>query len=305
MRTLLHFAALLCILRSAAQPTYYWPLDESDGIIAHDAIGGNNGSLQGACTWQPSGGQHAGALRLYGNDAQVQLGPSDVVTGTGDQLTIACWFKPLIVNGTERVLVAKTIGTGPDDWIWSLSLVNNTGARFRVKCATGVAVADIPPSSIFSNTWYHLAATYDGSGLRLFLNGSTAGSGAAHGVIGYHPEAPATLGNILDNSLPFYGELDDVRIYDHALTGFEVVDLVIGDISTGVHETISTRSDGHVQLPAGNWQRMSVQDAAGRTVKDLTLTSTAPPALPDLPAGPYAITLRSSDRVLSRTVVVP
>lgn len=308
MRTCILSAALLSSTTFLAQsiPQMYWPLDEMAGLTAHDAVGANNGMLQGNTSWQPTGGHHAGALRFNGNDARVDLGPCDITSGPGDQLSLACWFKPTIVSGTERILMAKTVGPNEEDFIWSLSLVNGTGARFRVRTGGVVHTVEVAASNIYSNTWYHLAATYDNHDLRLFLNGSTAASGTAEGTIGAHPQAPATLGNLYNNSMPFYGELDDVRIYDHEILGVEVVDLVIGDVSTHVAEAgVVLRPDGSLLLPSGSWDALELRDGSGRMVLNERVRGDRFPQLPVLPAGLYLVCLQGRDGALTRRVVQP
>ncbi len=308
MRTGILTAALLTWTTSFAQsiPYAYWPLDQLGGTLVPDAAGDNNGQMQGNTTWQPTGGHHSGALRLYGNDARVDLGPCDIASGPGDQLSLACWFKPEIVSGTERILMAKTIGPNEEDFLWSLRLVNSTGARFRIRTGGTLHTVEIPPSNIFSNAWYHLAATYDGHDLRLFLNGSTAANGQAGGTIGYHPEAPATLGNLFDNSMPFYGSLDDVRIYDHEILGLEVVDLVVGDLSTSMEEAvIATRPDGSLILPPGSWTHVRVLDASGRAVMTERLGDGHTPSIVTLPAGLYLVCLQGHEGAMTRRVVWP
>lgn len=308
MRTSTLLSALPLVVPLLGQPTpsYYWRLDELGGTVAHAAAGGSDGLLQGACTWQPTSGHHAGALRTYGNDARVDLGPCDITTGAGDAISIACWFHPQIVSGDERVLVSKTIGPGPDDFIWSLSLVNSTGARFRLRAGGTVHTVEIPPASIFSNTWYHLAATYNGSTIRLFLNGSPTASGTASGAIGFHPQAPATLGNLIDNSAPFFGMLDDVRIYDHALTGLDVVDLVIGDINTGIAEPpMLITQDGQVLLTSGSGGMLSVHDPLGRILLERNLPPGGMATLPVASAGPFLVCLQEGHTRHVQRVVMP
>jgi hypothetical protein len=308
MRTCTLTAALLTSICSFAQsvPVFYWPLDELAGTVAQDHAGTSDGQLQGNTEWQPIGGHHSGALRFNGNDARVDLGPCDITTGSGDQLSLACWFKPEIVSGTERILMAKTIGPNEEDFIWSLSLVNNTGARFRVRAGGVLHTIEIPPSSIFSNTWYHLAGTYDGTTLRLFLNGSTAANGVAEGAIGYHPQAPATLGNLYDNSMPFFGSLDDVRIYDREIVGLEVIDLVIGDVAMTVDDApVTVRPDGSLLLPPGNWDGLRLLDASGRMLLTDRINDGQAPSLSAMPAGLYLVCLQGRDGATVRRVVLP
>lgn len=310
MRTsILLLIALHTTLASLAQsiPTFYWKLDESTGTTAHDQLGLSDGTVQGNCNWDPSGGHHAGALHLYGTGSMVALPPCDITTGTGDQITLACWFKPEIVSGTERVLMAKTIGNNTNDFIWSLSLVNYTGARFRVSTAGNVTAVDIPPSSLFSNTWYHLCAIYDGQNIRFYLNGSLTWTSGATGLIGFHPQAPATLGNLFNNSMPFYGWLDDVRVYDHALTEMEVIDLVVGDVPLGVAtQAILLNADGRIVPPPGEWNDVRVMDLQGRTIEQRNITkNTAPVSLTNASAGVYLICLQGPDGMLTRPVLMP
>ena len=307
-RLLLYPAVLTSFyLNAQGQPNFYWQLDETSGMIANDLTGTSNGNLQGNTTWQPTSGHFSGALRFYGNDARVDLGPCDLTSGPGDEFSVACWFKPEIVSGTERILIAKTIGPNEADMVWSLSIVNNTGARFRIRTGGLVRTVEVPPSSIFSNAWYHLAATYDGTTIRVFLNGSSTASGPATGTIGYYPQAPATMGNLYNNSLPFYGSLDDVRVYDHALSAMEVIDLVIGNVETQVEEArISSSADGGLRLPSGNWNGYRIMDMNGRTMYSSSIpngiahTVSAP-----LPPGLYLVCFQGLESTLTSTVLLP
>lgn len=300
-------AAGMLHARAQTAPAFYWPLNETSGTIAHAAAGGSDGTLQGNTEWLPTGGHHGGALRLNGNSARVDLGPCDVMQGTGATFSIACWFKPEIVSGTERTLMAKSNGSTSADYCWSLSLVNNTGARFRLRTAGTVHTVDVPPSSLFSGAWYHLAATYDGSMMRMYLNGSLVAFGNAAGNMDYHPEMPATLGNVITNTTPYFGQLDDVRIYGSALSDAEVIDLVIGDVSTGVDDhTLQVLSDGMLRLPSGGWTQLRVLDASGRCLTQRSLSAgTGSVPWADVPAGSYLVCLQARDRSLTRRVLVP
>lgn len=294
-------------LLAQGDPYFHWRLDETSGTVAYDQMGHGNGQLQGNTSWQPGGGHFQGALRFYGNDARVDLGPCDLTQGNGEELSVACWFKPEIVSGTERILMIKTLGPAETDIIWSLSLVNNTGARFRLRTAGILHTVDIPASSIFSNTWYHLAATYDGTNIRLFLNGSFTANGPASGSIGYHPQAPATLGNRFDNALPFYGALDDVRIYDRAVNGLEVIDLVIGNVATGLEPApFHIAGDGTVMPGNGDWTAVRITDASGRILTQQPVAGAmARYRLPALQPGIYTVSLLSPSRVAHQNYVSP
>ena len=76
-------------------------------------------------------------------------------------------------------------------------------------------------ASLPLNTWSHLAVTYDGSSLRLYVNGDQVGSAAVSGSI------PASSGPLRIGGNAIWGEwfagrIDDARVYNRALTGTEI-----------------------------------------------------------------------------------
>ncbi len=286
-------------------------MDESAGTLAQDIAGTSDGIVQNNALWQPGGGQFGGALMLNGNTARVVTGPCDITSGNGDALSLACWFKPVIVSGTERILMAKSVGPAEADFVWSLSLVNNTGARFRVRAAGVVHTLEIPPGNLFSNAWYHLTATYDGSTMRLYLNGSPSGTASAAGSIGYHPQAPVCLGNLVNDQRPFFGGLDDVRLYDRALSDAEVVDLVIGNFATEVSEPLPIGSiialpDGALRLPEGNWEHIRILDLQGRLLYDRPYQAASIHPAPDIgSAGIVLVCLQDRSHIRTQRVFLP
>ena len=71
------------------------------------------------------------------------------------------------------------------------------------------------------NTWTHLAATYDGTTVRFFVNGTQVASQPATGVFDVSTN-PLEIGGSLVDGGPFAGLIDDVRVYDTALTPAQI-----------------------------------------------------------------------------------
>ncbi len=72
------------------------------------------------------------------------------------------------------------------------------------------------------NTWTHLAATYDGTTIRMYFNATQVGTRAITGAI-YRSNAPLQIGgNRIWNDEWFTGRIDEVRIYDRALSPAEI-----------------------------------------------------------------------------------
>ena len=75
-------------------------------------------------------------------------------------------------------------------------------------------------------TWYHVAATYDGSEMRLYLNGAEVGSIAKSGSLSRGRDVPVHIGRSPEGSNYLRGAIDDVRIYSSALSATEISALV-------------------------------------------------------------------------------
>jgi hypothetical protein len=81
----------------------------------------------------------------------------------------------------------------------------------------------IAPNVIDTGAWSHLVLTYDGSNVKLYINGTLASSGAKTGKLGYTDSSLRIGLGIPGNSLQYFkGWIDDVRIYNRAITPAEV-----------------------------------------------------------------------------------
>lgn len=281
MRTLL---LLLWVLSHQVQaqpaPQHHWPLDEQSGTLAQDIVGGAHGLLAGGPVWAPAGGYHGGSLRCDGVDDRVLLGACDLTNG-GDGLTLSLWFKPDFVTAMDRTLIAKANGTGLSAHVWSITLVNATALRLRLRTGGTVEEVVTPPSSLFGGQWYHVAATYTGSQVRLYLNGSLMASTARTGSIGYHPSITAAAGALPTGTAPFSGWIDDVRIYPVGLTEAQVLDLLMTNVPTVITEAppLSIPGNGPV----------AVHDLSGRLVWSSGVSLRQDDGLPPLPPGLYVV----------------
>ena len=201
----------------------YWPLDEGVGVTTMDASGhGHSGTLVNGPQWID--GPY---LDFDGENDYVDVGTFDVAGGA---LTLAAWIYSedlaSCVASDCRIL-SKATGTAESDHYFMLSTIEsgaNTRLRFRLKTDDATSTLIASSGNLLENTWSHVAAVYDGSSMLLYLNGTLVGSAGNTGSLTTNSGVPVWLGGNPPNGTdrPWDGLLDEVRIYDRALSVAEI-----------------------------------------------------------------------------------
>lgn len=300
-------SAVLSVTAQSPGPVYHWPLDETEGIVAQDLSGGQHGTVIGGATWHPSAGHHGGAIRFDQVSQRITMGACDITT-SGNGFSISVWVKPDMVSGNERMVVAKTIGPQAIDQAWSLSFVNATALRFRLRLAGTTHELTTSQLSIFSGAWYHVVGSYNGSQMKLHVNGSLLATLSVSGTVGFHPDSPASIGAQFTGTAPFSGWVDDLRIYDHGLSDQEIFDLLLGEVATAVDDAQQPYLDGtgYLRLPGSGWSTVSVFDLTGRSVvSHRTLQGADAVPADGLTSGVYLVHMAASGRESTRRVYIP
>jgi hypothetical protein len=249
-RRLIFLISIIFILTSAAEADLVglWRLDEASGTIAHDASGnGHDGTLKGGTEWAP--GKIGGALAFDGFSDQadhttdpgninwVSVEPFDV---EGPGITMAAWIRPDGFDITDaRIITKQKTWSSIDIW-WMLSTYTD-GTALRMRLKTDDGGADGGTTTMWSDAgyleagvWSHVAATYDGSKMRLYHNGVEIMSTNKTGTIQTDPAAAIGIGNSpLGNPgglrATFHGLIDDLRIYDSAMNEQELLRIMEGE----------------------------------------------------------------------------
>jgi hypothetical protein len=195
-----------------------WQLDEGSGSTVLDSSGnGNDGSISGAPTW--STGVIGLALDLNGT-TDYALVPDAASLDITDEITLAVWIKPEKV-GTQYV-VKKAIISVTDGYELSLSTSGLAFVRFnQFTSANTYRIDTSTPYPTDGNTWMHLAATYDGATIRLYVNGAEENSAAAAFTIATN-SLDLGIGSQSNGTTLFQGALDDARVYCRALSPMEI-----------------------------------------------------------------------------------
>jgi len=212
---------------------HQWRFDDGEGSTAADFAGGSDGTLVGPPAWDFADARSGGALDFDGAGDRVDIGTFDVAMDSG--LTLSCWFKAGGFGVPDARLVSKATGVQTNDHYWMLSTISSTGLRFRLKAGGSTATLATGPGELEAGRWYHVAATYDGASMKIYKDGVEVASAPKTGPIDTSSVVPAAIGDQpMGDSKPFDGLIDDVRIYDRALTPGDIDSLLVYSVDVTV-----------------------------------------------------------------------
>jgi len=200
----------------------------SDGLVAYypldgdtlDASGnGHHGTAVGgpAVVAGPAGLGTALTFTPAAGDDWVECGTWDPSEGTG-QLSVSLWMNWNGVSGEYMGLIGKRDTWAADDMMWHIEATQADGAvnvgREPGPFIYGYGVPEI-------GVWEHVAFAFDGDEIKVYRDGAEVGSGAFS--FGTDPESMIVFGCCeAGGGNPFNGALDEIRLYNRALSAEEV-----------------------------------------------------------------------------------
>jgi glucose/arabinose dehydrogenase/PKD repeat protein len=196
-------------------PVGAWGFDETSGTAVTDASGrGNNGTIAGAV--RTTAGRIGSALSFDGVNDWVTV-PDAPSLDLTNRATLEAWVYPTALGSTWRTALLKE---QPGQLVYAL-YANNDLTRPSGHVFTTGDLFSNGGAALALNTWSHLALTWDGTTLRLWLNGNQVATRALTGTMP-NSSLPLRFGGNGVWSEWFAGRLDEVRVYDRALTQSEL-----------------------------------------------------------------------------------
>jgi hypothetical protein len=227
-KKLIYLVSFVLVLSTAgnasAELVAYWKFDEGSGTTAVDTSGnGNDGTLEGGAEWVV--GQLGGALEFNGSGSRV-VAPN--IPFDNRSFTIAMWVNPVLYTGEQVVFSTGLTGSNNTDMHLRIGGVGSGNVP-----AGGIRMGfynndlDTPGGIIEDNNWYHITFWYDyeNQNRRIYVNGVQEAEAAATPYLG-------TTGNTVIGAWGtgqwFRGIIDDVQVYNHALTEAEILGAMHG-----------------------------------------------------------------------------
>ena len=203
---------VLARVRRASGLVGYWAFDEGRGAVARDSSGGGrNGSIRGA---RRTTGRIDGALKFDGARDYVSV-PN---LRTPAQMTVAAWIKSSGRAG-KHVIVGWGSDRGTEEFRIAYGRLEYGafgGRDGRYRSSRGMTYVS------FGAGWTHVAAVKDGTGtVSLYVSGRATSTGTLNAP---HPSFRTAIGCVVQREPRsfFAGSIDEVRIYNRALSAEEV-----------------------------------------------------------------------------------
>ncbi|HEX9341816.1 MAG TPA: LamG-like jellyroll fold domain-containing protein, partial [Thermoplasmata archaeon] len=218
----------------------------ADGRLRDWSGNGGHGTISG--TTSVTG--KVGNARSFASSNYVQASDASVVSP--GMITVAAWvsisssagtYNPVVVKGQSGVdfqyyMDVRKVGTA-----WKLNV--------QVKNVAGTTASATSSTSITTATWTHIGFTFDGSTVRLYINGVTDATTASLSGSLRTTGQPLRIGQYYGSSLYFLGSIDEVQLWDRALALDEIAQYSAADLPVVRFDMESLRSDGKLADFAG------------------------------------------------------
>jgi hypothetical protein len=221
----------------------YWSFDENTGTLAGDASGnGNTGTLTNGPTWTT--GKLGKAINFDGANDYVTMGDPTALKLAG-AFTISAWIYPESFGGNSRGRIVDKNSGFIAGYLLDLDNFNTTNG---IAVAVNDGFSATSRSRIFSNAvtlnkWQHIIALFDGTNVTVYNNGVSVGASQTLTVPTSGTDNFVIGGRTTDNTRNFDGYIDEVRVYNRALSGTEITNLYnLGAEKLNVSPTASLTS---------------------------------------------------------------
>lgn len=242
----------------------HWPLDEDSGGVAVDTVGNNDGTLYNIYFSQNIGIVNGWARANAVNGSRIETGDVMDFPGTAP-FTLALWVNIQSFTTAYPTLISKVQGRVQDSNRNGYGINIHDGSitpSYTVACTRWLndnQVNVLAPDGTFPlRVWKHIACTYDGARLRLYVDGAYRAGSSPDTRSLIDTNVYFTVGNSPSNgSTPNLGRndayFDDVRVYNRMLTTNEIKTLYV----CGMYGTCGMSGSLGLQYCDGAaWRRM-------------------------------------------------
>jgi len=224
-------------------PAAQWKLDDCEGTTIYDtSSNNNNGNISigssapqttvGSCgvgntaaAWYNGvSGKFNSSLNLDGADDYISVAASSLINAEeGSPLTISAWVKTATTD-TDQYIINKQENVA-NEFGYTLAITSGNKAYFNVLKQNDSAAAATGTSPISSGAWYHFTGVYDGSTVKIYVDGRQENSAPESFSSSTQSLANLEIGRFYNATNYFNGQIDEVQVYNYALTQEQIKNL--------------------------------------------------------------------------------
>ena len=215
----------------------HWPLDGNSGAVS-DVAGGNDGTVQGSPQRGVTGVYETAAVS-FGTSADdyVEVPNADALRPA--ELSFGGWFRT--DSGANSQTVVQKADTRYGEAGYAVDIQTANSLRAHVAVESGQASVNPWGVAIQDGQWHHVVCTWDGDTMVIYLDGEEVDRDGSQSGRVVHSDRPLYIGYGDNGYASYYdmdGAIDDIRVYDTALTPDQV-----GTLYTD-GDTTSSTDDG-------------------------------------------------------------
>ncbi len=258
----------------------YWNMEEGSGTALSDHSGNNNrGTIYGSPVW--NGGRSGNGLIFDGINDYTTIPSSGSLNINTNAVSISVWVRLDYLPNDLPGSYGPIYDSNTDCYV----LYEDRGVnelRFKVTTDKSAERPGIPASYLTTGEWLHIVGVYDGSRVRIYLNGQLRDSHNLSGTVKSGQQAAIGLAS----GCYFKGAIDELHIFNQALTTDEIQFLYTGQTpATSVQEPSEFKQQGRLsqnypnpfnasttlsyQLAEPGRVHLAVYDVLGRRISQL------------------------------------
>ena len=199
------------------QPVAYYPLNETSGTVARDLFSGCDGTYTNGPTLGVAGATTNMGLAVALNGQYIDISSNYAGLNFTGQITLEAWIKPSSFSG---YIVAHSADANWNE-LW-LRFDGSGNYQFGTWTTSGGAYVTVPVPAGTANNWVHLVGTYDDANWNVYQNGNLLGTQAGSGAIQISCDWGIGNGTGLAYGRFFTGSIQDVAIYNYALSPAQI-----------------------------------------------------------------------------------
>lgn len=259
------------------EPVAWYPFN---GDATDDSGLNNHGIVNGAVLTANRFGNANCAYSFNGTNQNIRV-PNSASLNFTEAISVSFWM-----NASELYSSRESYPISHGNWEnrWKISIIPEKRIRWTIKTTDGIKDLD-SQIKVSTNTWYHIVGLFDGRNIELFINGNLDAHATFSGTL-LTTSIDLMIGQVLPNvtEYNFKGTLDDIAIYDYALSLEEIAELysvTSGNrnndnelpesfqLSQNYPNPFNPATTIHYDIPKAGHVKLQIFDISGRLIETL------------------------------------